>query len=82
MFEPSANWPLYHFKERSYSRWATERIINDIITSSNDPFEVMAAFVRRVDGFRGLGNAGDEVFGVAYDVGLDILSLFGKEGLL
>ncbi|MCM1578729.1 MAG: hypothetical protein NC078_08040 [Ruminococcus sp.] len=82
LFDPATNWPGYYFRERSYSRWAAERIITEVISSNADPFTVIALFVKRAEYFKGRGKAGDDVFAAAYNVGLDILSLFGKEDLL
>ncbi|MCM1525231.1 MAG: hypothetical protein NC120_12330 [Ruminococcus sp.] len=79
LFEPNANWPFYHFKERSYSRWAADRIISDIIASSNDPVTVIRSFVNTSKNFYGLGKPADDIFRAAYEVGSDILSILVKE---
>lgn len=81
LFEPAGNWNNYQFRERSYSRWAANRLIDEIKESDRDPVRTIMSFVEKMDGFSNKGNEADFIFSTARSTASTILYLFEEDYL-
>lgn len=75
LFGPYGNWNDYRFRERSYSRWAAYKIMDEIRENSCDPKDTAVLFYEKMDKFSNKGNDTDFIFSTARYIARDILYL-------
>lgn len=78
LFEPQPNWPLYHFEERSYSRWAATEIITALMDRPLDPPDIVVEeFLLKVTLMASITEDSKKrhIFSVAKEIAEDILHL-------
>jgi hypothetical protein len=81
LFEPANNWPLYFFEERSYSRWATNELINYIEEHADiTPTDAIKDFIDKVSTYAvqdTYNNRARRIFYIARDIATDMLRAVG-----
>jgi len=81
LFPPQKNWPKYYFEERSYSQWAAKEIIERIVSSEKDPYEIIRSFINEMDNLSGVkeGTRSEFIFATARDTAKTILLYLSKK---
>lgn len=77
LFDPASSWPKYYFKERSYSRWVANEILERVKEQkTTPPIIVIEDFIRELDDCS-CGNENNKlIFSIARDAAEDMLNLF------
>lgn len=77
LFGPYPTWPEYYFKQRSYSKWAADEILDVIRKNPQKPIElILNEFIDKCDYFATLDK--NLIFSSAKEVAEDILYIFLK----
>lgn len=77
LFGPYPTWPEYYFKQRSYSKWATDEILDTIRKNPQKPVDlILNEFIDKCDYFATLDK--NLMFFAAKETAEDILYIFLK----
>ena len=77
LFGPYPTWPEYYFKQRSYSKWAANEILDIIRKNPQKPILIiLKEFIDKCDYFAALDK--NLIFSAAKEVAEDILYIFSK----
>lgn len=83
LFEPGRNWPEYYFKERSYSRWIANEILERIKKQTSiSPIDIIEDFINKLDNWSCVDDKiwpnvkPEEIFSIARDTAEEIGCLF------
>ena len=78
--DPQRNWPVYYFKQISFSRWAAGEILKLVkrTLSLHESLDVVSDFSIKMKNFALMDHDDKDdarIFYVAYEVGTDILDI-------
>ena len=74
--EPGLKGKGYVFLQESYTRWAAEELLKDILENESvDPVIVVESFRKKVDRYSTMNTNTSYMFSVAYDVATNILDI-------
>lgn len=80
-FEPRSNWPDYYFIQRSYSIWAVNELLADIISNPLiSTIDIINNFIIKMEVFSQIkeDTTASYIFSIAKEVGEDILKLISR----
>lgn len=78
LFEPNMSWPRYHFRQRSYARWAALELQKRMVEDDSDPLDIILEFMSEVKHCALITDREENqmLFSTAIDVAEDIMCLF------